>query len=878
MDYIENRTFDEIKVGDSARLVRTLTKDDINIFAAMSGDVNPAHMDEEYARSDLFHKIIAHGMWGGSLISTLLGTKLPGPGAIYLGQTLTFLRPVGLGDRITVAVTATAKDPEKHRVTFDCQCSNEKGEVVISGTAEVLAPTEKVKRPRAVLPEVHVYDPCLRYRQLIDLTKGLEPIRMAVVHPVDRNSLQGAIDAAQLNLMIPVLVGPEAKIRAAAEADGIDLSPYELIPTTHSHEAAARAVALARAGEVETLMKGSLHTDELMHEVVAQDTGLRTARRISHVFVMDVPAYPAPPVPHRRRHQHLTRAGGQARYRPERDRPGPGAGDRNPKVAILSAVETVTPKICGPRSRRRPCARWPTAARSPGACSTARWPSTTRSREEAAHDKGIVSRGGRPGRHPGRSRPGGRQHAGQAAGRTWPTRDAAGIVLGARVPIVLTSRADKSAEPAGVLRDRPAVGHARQGQEHRGMTQKGAILVLNAGSSSVKFSRVRRRRRRSAPAVPRRIRRDRHRPPFLRQRRRTARSSPTNGIRGRVATQEDAVRRIFAWLDAPRGGTGDRGGRPPRGAWRAGLRRAGGGRRADARSPGRLRAARPIRTSPTTSPPSARWPGPARAAPGGLLRHGVPPDRAPGGRCVRAAPRILRRGRAPVRLPRAVVRVRQPRPAGARPRRRGGAGGDRPPGQRRAAWRPSGAGKSLGDTMGFTALDGLPMGTRCGQIDPGVLIYLMQQRGMIARPDGGPALQPLRPEGPLRRLQRHARPAGQRPTGRPARGRLLRLPHRPRTRRARRGPEGGLDALVFTAGIGEHAAEIRARVCRDAAWLGVALDDEANRRGGPRISPEGRSPSAWVIPTDEELMIARHTSGSSGGRCPAPGRTGDARR
>ena len=159
MDYIENRTFDEIKVGDSARLVRTLTKDDINIFAAMSGDVNPAHMDEEYARSDPFHKIIAHGMWSGSLISTLLGTKLPGPGTIYLGQTLTFWRPVGLGDRITVSVTAKAKDPEKHRVTFDCQCSNEKGEVVITGTAEVLAPTEKVKRPRAVLPELHVSRP-----------------------------------------------------------------------------------------------------------------------------------------------------------------------------------------------------------------------------------------------------------------------------------------------------------------------------------------------------------------------------------------------------------------------------------------------------------------------------------------------------------------------------------------------------------------------------------------------------------------------------------------------------------------------------------------------------------------------------------------------
>ena len=138
----------------------------------------------------MFHKIIAHGMWGGSLISTLLGTKLPGPGAIYLGQTLTFRRPVALGDRITVSVTAKAKDPERHRVTFDCQCTNQKGEVVIGGTADVIAPTEKVKRPRAVLPEVHLHDPGVRYRQLIDLTKGLEPIRTAVVHPVDGNSLR----------------------------------------------------------------------------------------------------------------------------------------------------------------------------------------------------------------------------------------------------------------------------------------------------------------------------------------------------------------------------------------------------------------------------------------------------------------------------------------------------------------------------------------------------------------------------------------------------------------------------------------------------------------------------------------------------------------
>jgi len=441
MDYIENRTFDEIKVGDSARLVRTLTKDDINIFAAMSGDVNPAHMDEEYARSDQFHKIIAHGMWSGSLISTLLGTKLPGAGAIYLGQTLTFWKPVALGDRITVSVTAKAKDPEKHRVTFDCQCSNEKGEVVIAGTAEVLAPTEKVKRPRAVLPEVHVYDPGIRYRQLIDLTKGLEPIRTAVVHPVDRNSLQGAIDAAQLNLMIPVLVGPAAKIRAVAEADGIDLSPYELIPTTHSHEAAATAVALARAGKVEALMKGSLHTDELMHEVVARDVGLTTARRVSHVFALDVPTYPralfltdaainiVPSLDDKR--DIVQNAIDLARV----------LGITRPRVAIISAIETVSSRLRSTIDAAALC-KMADRRQITGGLLDGPLGFDNAVSEEAAHAKGIDSPvAGRadilvvPDLEAGNMLAKQLEYLAEAQG--------AGIVLGARVPIVLTSRADK---------------------------------------------------------------------------------------------------------------------------------------------------------------------------------------------------------------------------------------------------------------------------------------------------------------------------------------------------------------------------------------------------------------------------------------------------
>ncbi len=441
MDYIENRTFDEIKVGDSASLTRALTRQDISLFAAVSGDVNPAHVDEEYARSDLFHKIVAHGMWGGALISTVLGTKLPGPGAIYLGQSLKFRRPIALGDTVTVSVRATAKDVERRRVTFDCQGVNQNGEVVIAGTAEVLAPAEKVKRPRALLPEVHVHDPGVRYRRLIELTKGLAPIRTAVVHPVDGNSLRGAIDAAAARLIVPVLVGPEAKVRAAAEAEGIDLGPYELVAALHSHDAAARAVALARAGKVEALMKGSLHTEELMHEVVAAETGLRTGRRLSHVFVMDVPAYPRP--------LFLTDAAVNVYPTLEDKRDivqnaidlAHVLGIAGPRVAILSAVETVSPKL---RSTLEAAALCKMADRGQITGGVVDGPLAFDNAvsEEAARAKGITSPvAGRadvlvvPDLESGNMLAKQLEYLAEAQG--------AGIVLGARVPIALTSRADK---------------------------------------------------------------------------------------------------------------------------------------------------------------------------------------------------------------------------------------------------------------------------------------------------------------------------------------------------------------------------------------------------------------------------------------------------
>ncbi|MCB1714842.1 MAG: bifunctional enoyl-CoA hydratase/phosphate acetyltransferase [Candidatus Competibacteraceae bacterium] len=438
-DMIENRTFDEIQIGDSASLERRLTLQDIKLFAVMSGDVNPAHVDEDYAKSSRFHEIIAHGLWGGALISTVLGTQLPGPGTIYLNQSLSFRRPVGLGDVLTVTVTVKSKDPEKCRLLLDCRCTNQEGKTVISGEADVIAPSEKIKRPRWVLPEVHLAERVHLHR-LLAAAKNHPPIRTAIVHPVDKSSLAGIVAAVEQELIIPVLVGPEHKIRAAAEAENIDLSPYQLISTEHSHAAAEKAVQLARAGEVQALMKGSLHTDELMHAVVARETGLRTERRLSHVFAFDVPTYARP--------LFITDAAVNI-YPSLTDKRdiiqnaielAHALGIDEPRVAILSAVETVTPSIQSTLDAAALC-KMAQRGQISGGIIDGPLAFDNAVSAEAAAIKGIVS-----------------PVAGQADILVVPDLEAgnmlakqleylggaegAGIVLGARVPIILTSRAD----------------------------------------------------------------------------------------------------------------------------------------------------------------------------------------------------------------------------------------------------------------------------------------------------------------------------------------------------------------------------------------------------------------------------------------------------
>lgn len=343
---IVNKTFDEISIGDTASIMRCLTQKDIDTFAAITGDANPAHLDAEYAKDDMFHKIVAHGMWGGSLFSALLGTQLPGPGTIYLGQTLKFLKPISIGDKITVTVTVTKKTAEKHIVILDCVCTNQQGKSVIIGSAEVIAPTEKISRPAMELAKIELHkETQSHYVDILAKKESLVPLITAVVHPVDKLSLEGAIESAKEGLIIPILIGPEEKIRAVALAENIDLSPYTIVPTAHSHAAAEKAVELARLGKVEAIMKGKIHTDELMVPILDKEKGLRTGRRMSHIFIIKFPNYHKP--------IYLTDAAINI-FPTLMDKKDivqnaidlfTALEEREPKVAIVSAVETVNEKI-----------------------------------------------------------------------------------------------------------------------------------------------------------------------------------------------------------------------------------------------------------------------------------------------------------------------------------------------------------------------------------------------------------------------------------------------------------------------------------------------------------------------------------------------------
>jgi len=439
---ITNKTFDEINIGDSAKMQRALTKQDIDLFGLLSGDMNPTHFSDAYALMLLErHKLVGHSMWSGVLVSSLLGNELPGPGTAYRSQNFEFHNAVELGDTLTITVAVTSKDAADGTVVFDCRAVNQRDEPIITGVARVKAPTRKPTDAGSPYATMQLHRKTA-FKKLIDHVKDWPKIPTAVCHPCSKEALEGALDAAETDLIEPILVGPEAKIRAMAEDLKLDLGPYRLVDALHSHDAAAKAVALCRSGEAEALMKGSLHTDELMSAVVPSATGLRTERRISHVFAMDVPTYPRPLFitdaavniyPTLEEKVDILKNAIQLAH---------ALGILQPKVALLSAMETVNPKIPATIDAAALC-KMADRGQIEGALIDGPLAFDNAVSKEAARIKGIVS-----------------PVAGEAdillvpdleAGNMLAKQltylakaDSAGIVLGARVPIILTSRADSA--------------------------------------------------------------------------------------------------------------------------------------------------------------------------------------------------------------------------------------------------------------------------------------------------------------------------------------------------------------------------------------------------------------------------------------------------
>ena len=442
VEMMQNRTFAEIRIGDSATLTRTCSMKDVELFGIATGDLNPTHYSAASAEKFTNHrKVVAHGMWGGALLSALLGNELPGPGTLYRGQDLEFNNSIEVGDTVTVTVTVTAKT-EPDAIVLDCLAVNQRGETVFTGEARVAAPLEKVIQPRMELQEVALRRPHHVFEDIIAKCGGLAPIKVAVCHPCDQVSLEGPVEAARLGLIEPILVGPEAKIRSVAKEFGFDLTGMRIVDTAHSHESAEKSVAMCRSGEAEALMKGSLHTDEMMHEVASRDKGLRTSRRISHVFVMDVPTYP--------RTLLITDAAINI-YPTLEDKTdivqnaidlAHVLGIDLPKVAILSAVETVYPKINSTIEAAALC-KMADRGQITGAVLDGPLAFDNAINEEAAKIKKITSPvAGRADILLVPDLEAGNMLAKQLA--YLADADAAGIVLGARVPVVLTSRADSA--------------------------------------------------------------------------------------------------------------------------------------------------------------------------------------------------------------------------------------------------------------------------------------------------------------------------------------------------------------------------------------------------------------------------------------------------
>lgn len=435
--HLVNRTYEELQPGDCAEIHRLITADDLYVFAAASGNHNPMHLTETDLDHDGHVERVAPGMFVASLISAVLGTQLPGPGTLYRRQTLDFRSRANAGDEVVVRAEVLSKADGLARLSTTIRRLSDDA-LILTGEAVVEAPAEKFDRDGIEVPGLLVQ----RHRHfeaLLERARPLPALPTAVVCPDDENALGGALLAAREGIIDPILIGNARAIIATATAMGADLSSCRLIDVAGDEAAAARACQLVHDGQAAAVMKGHLHTDDLLRPMLEKAHGLRIGRRFTHVFVMDVPGQPEPIL--------VTDAAiNIAPDLPTKVDICQNAIDLaqalglDPRVGVLSAVETVNPAI---QSSIDAALLSKMADRGQIKGGQVEGPLAM----DNAVDRGAARTKGLKGGVAGRANilvvPGidaGNMLAKQLAFISHA--EGAGLVLGARVPVILNSRSD----------------------------------------------------------------------------------------------------------------------------------------------------------------------------------------------------------------------------------------------------------------------------------------------------------------------------------------------------------------------------------------------------------------------------------------------------
>ncbi|PRY26073.1 phosphate butyryltransferase [Aliiruegeria haliotis] len=440
MTTLTNVPWDQLEVGMEAEVRRICRADDFFVFANITGNMNPKHFPrmKELEGDAGLHEPVAPAMWVTTLVSSALGNKLPGPGTLYKSHRMEFFERAHAGDELIIRVVLLEKLAE-NVARFSCRVDTTGGKKLATGEVQVYAPTEPMDYNVGDIPGL-IVEKHAHFDKLLEEARPLPPIKTAVVAPEEGDALLGPLMAAEQTIIDPILIGDEELIRAAALDLGRDISQFELIHEPSHRLAAAIGVRLVNEGRAQAVMKGQLHTDELLGQVVKRDGGLRAGRRLSHVFVMDVPGL-----------THLLLISDAAiNIAPDLETKvditqnaidlAHTLGMPEPKVGILSAVETVTPKIPSTLDAAA-IAKMAERGQIKGALVDGPLAMDNAIDIEAARTKGIQS-----------------MVAGQAEILIAPNLESAnmlakeltfiahaeagGIVIGAKCPVILTSRAD----------------------------------------------------------------------------------------------------------------------------------------------------------------------------------------------------------------------------------------------------------------------------------------------------------------------------------------------------------------------------------------------------------------------------------------------------